>query len=155
MRFQQLLQRLPWLLSFMPNRSAPGASRLSTPDPTTLLRPERLDTQAAVIHHLEWCVLFNEHLAVDSTQTRDIRPLPDAHHCDLGQWLARMHPRMADQDPRFLDLQQEHLRLHTMASQALALARNNRMARASTLLNTDFERSRAKVLGLLREMQRD
>jgi len=154
MRFQQLLQRLPWLLSLMPNRSAPGASRLSTPGPTTALRPERLDTQAAVIHHLEWCVLFNEHLAVDSTQTRNIRPLPDANHCDLGQWLARMHPRMADRDPRFLDLQQEHLRLHTMASQALALARNNRMARASTLLNTDFERSRARVLTLLREMQK-
>jgi hypothetical protein len=66
-----------------------------------------------------------------------------------------MHPRMADRDPRFLDLQQEHRRLHSMAFQALALARNNSMARASTLLNTDFERSRAKVLRLLREMQKD
>jgi hypothetical protein len=155
MRFQQLLQRLPWLLSFMPNRSAPGASCLSTPDPTASPRPERLDTQAAVTHHLEWCVLFNEHLAIDSILARDIMPLPDAHHCDLGQWLARMHPRMAGRDPRFLDLQHEHQRFHTVAFQALALARNNRMALASTLLNTDFERSRSRVLTLLREMQRD
>jgi len=118
------------------------------------VRPDRLDLQAAVIHHLEWCVLFNEHLAVDSIQAQHITPLPDAHNSDLGQWLAQMYPRMADRDPRFLDLQQEHLRFHTVAFQALALARNNRMDLASTLLNTDFERSRARVLTLLREMQK-
>jgi hypothetical protein len=154
MRFQQLLQRLPRLLSLMPNRSAPGASRLPTLDPTTHQRPDHLDLKAAFIHHLDWCVLFNEHLAMDSTQTQHITPLPDAHNCHLGQWLAEMHPSMADGDPIFLDLQHEHLRLHTMALQALSLARNNRMALASTLLNTDFERSRARVLTLLREMQK-
>lgn len=153
MRFQQLLQRLPWPSLRKSDRSGSGVSRRTGPDPAAPQRPERWECQAALIQHLEWCVLFNAHLAVDPTQTRHITPLPDANNCHLGQWLARMLPRMAEQDPRFLDLQQEHLRFHTMASQALALSRKNRMALASTLLNTDFERSRARVLTLLREIQ--
>jgi hypothetical protein len=54
----------------------------------------------------------------------------------------------------FVELRHEHERLHELASQALMHARSGRMDLASTLLNTDFERSRIRVLETLRMLQR-
>jgi hypothetical protein len=54
----------------------------------------------------------------------------------------------------FGELLQEHQRFHELANQALGLARIGRMDAASTLLNTDFERSRARVLEILRAIQK-
>lgn len=115
---------------------------------------DRLELQAAIIHHLEWCVLFNEHLSVDAAQAQHQTLLPEAASSALGLWLARMAQRPIGQHPHFVELQQEHLRFHALARQALDHARNQRMDLASTLLNTEFERSRSRILDMLRRMQR-
>jgi hypothetical protein len=119
-----------------------------------LPRLDRLDLQAAIIHHLEWCVLFNEHLTAASAEGLHTTPLPDAPGSALGQWLTRMTQRPAGQHPLFAELQQEHLRFHALARQALDHAQHQRMDLASTLLNTEFERSRARILEMLRRMQK-
>ncbi len=157
MRFQQLLQLLPWSRARSSLATGPdGASTASATGsrPGEVVLPDRLDLQAAVIHHLEWCVLYNEHLAVDPNRSRHIAPLTDADESPLGRWLNLTVARCAHLDARLVELQQEHGRFHAVARQALALARNQRMDLASTLLNTDFERSRARILELLREMQK-
>ena len=159
MNLQRLLDRLPWSRS----RNLPTPGDVPTSPPSTVggvaeSRPmppiDRLELQAAIIHHLEWCVLFNEHLSIDGVQAQHQVPLPDASHSALGQWLAKMERRPVGRHPQFVELQQEHLRFHALARQALEHARNQRMDLASTLLNTEFERSRARVLDMLRRMQR-
>ena len=55
---------------------------------------------------------------------------------------------------QFIKLKKEHLRFHELARQALDHAHHQRMDLASTLLNTEFERSRARVLDMLRGMQK-
>lgn len=118
-------------------------------------RLDRLDLQTALIHHLEWCVLFNDHLAqVRPDEPVLVRTLPGADDSALGQWLQAAATRAPGQHPLFPQLQQAHRRFHELAEEALLLALDNRMDLASTLLNTDFERARAQVLGLLREMQK-
>lgn len=57
-------------------------------------------------------------------------------------------------DPLLQELADEYQRFHRLAAEALALVRADQMHKASTLLNTDFERSRARVLELLRSLQR-
>ena len=52
------------------------------------------------------------------------------------------------------DLELEHQRFHMLADKALMLADSGHMHLASTLLNTDFERSRARLLDMLRTLQR-
>jgi hypothetical protein len=159
MKLQQLLGLLPW------NRSAARQLRdmeladrtVSTPPQSrhpAPVRLDRLDLQTAIIHHLEWCVLFNEHLSVNSEQALQLAPLPDARHSMLGRWLTQVGQRSPGAHPSFAGLQQEHLRFHSLARQALDLAHNDRMDLASTLLNNDFERSRARILELLRSMQK-
>ncbi|MGM9425060.1 hypothetical protein [Hydrogenophaga sp. MI9] len=159
MNLQKLLDRLPWSRSR--NLSTPGNTPPSSPATARAVaesRPmppiDRLDLQAAIIHHLEWCVLFNEHLSVDGAHAQHQSLLPEAPDSALGQWLARMAQRPIGQHPHFVELQQEHLRFHALARQALDHARNQRMDLASTLLNTEFERSRARILDMLRRMQR-
>ncbi len=157
MRLQQLLQLLPWArarssLATGPDGAA-NASAMGSETPPVRL-PEPIDLQAAVIHHLEWCVLYNEHLAVDTSRSQHIAPLTDADESPLGKWLNLTVARCAHLDARLVELQREHMKFHAVARQALALARNNRMDLASTLLNTDFERHRARILELLREMQK-
>ncbi|MDQ7747236.1 CZB domain-containing protein [Hydrogenophaga pseudoflava] len=157
MNLQRLLDRLPWSRSRTPPRGHPPAtSSPPAPGPQIPARPrlDRLELQTAIIHHLEWCVLFNEHLSTDGAAAEHLEPLPDSRSSALGHWLATTGRRTAGQHPDFLDLQQEHLRFHDLAQQALAHARNRRMDLASTLLNTEFERSRARVLELLRRMQK-
>ena len=158
MNLQRLLDRLPWSRSR--DLSTPGKIPAS---PTATVhaaetRPmppiDRLELQAAIIHHLEWCVLFNEHLSVDAAQAQHQTLLPEAADSALGLWLARMARRPIGQHPHFVELQQEHLRFHALARQALDHARNQRMDLASTLLNTEFERSRSRILDMLRRMQR-
>ena len=159
MNLQRLLDRL------LGGRSRAPQPHQEAPEPAAWAGPaavpeqaaprlDRLDLQAAIIHHLEWCVLFNEHLSVDGSNATHQIPLPGSRDSALGRWLETMSHRAAGQHPLFIELQQEHLRFHDLARQALGHAKNQRMDLASTLLNTEFERSRARVLDLLRRMQR-
>lgn len=116
--------------------------------------PDRLELQTAIIHHLEWCVLFNEHLSVDAPGHAPLVPLPSAADCGLGEWLKSMRNRSVSNAPGLDALVEEHHHFHQLALQALAFARQGRMDLASTLLNTEFERSRARILELLRKMQK-
>jgi hypothetical protein len=159
MNLQTLLDRLLGSRSRapQPREEAPAPPAWAGPVPAPaqgVPRLDRLDLQAAIIHHLEWCVLFNEHLSVESPHAQHKTPLPGARDSALGRWLETMSRRAAGQHPLFIELQQEHQRFHDLARQALAHAQNRRMDLASTLLNTEFERSRARVLDLLRRMQR-
>ena len=118
-------------------------------------RLDRLDLQSAAIHHLEWCVAFNDHLShINQGDSPPVRQLPGADPSELGQWLLRSAARAPGQHPAFADLLREHRHFHELANEALKLALEDRMDLASTLLNTDFERSRIRVLSLLREMQK-
>ena len=115
---------------------------------------DRLAVQAAVLHHLEWCVLFNEHLSLGEHPSRQLPALPSAANSELGIWLEALRSRHAPEIlPDVEALATEHAYFHELARQALALAHQGRLDLASTLLNTDFERSRARVLKLLRAMQ--
>lgn len=158
MNLQRLLERLPWSRSrAKPAEEHPAPVRIAAVEVATdypMPRLDRLDLQAAIIHHLEWCVLFNEHLSVDSHLAQHQTPLPGADDSDLGRWLSKMAQRQIGHHPHFVELQQEHLRFHALARQALEYTRQQRMDLASTLLNTEFERSRARVLEMLRRMQR-
>ncbi|QCB47346.1 CZB domain-containing protein [Hydrogenophaga sp. PAMC20947] len=124
----------------------------TTPGRRPLL--DRLEQQTAVIHHLEWCVLFNDHLSVDAQEASHLPPLPSASDSELGRWLSRMSQGSAQGDPRFEELALENDRFHQLARQAIDLAHQGRMDLASTLLNTDFERSRSRVLELLRQLRK-
>jgi hypothetical protein len=133
------------------------SSSLSAQDPEELLAQDiaKLDIQRALVHHLEWCVVFNERLhRANSLLTETEAHLPDAHESGLGQWLARAAEQLIGHHDMFVELRREHERLHELASQALLHARSGRMDLASTLLNTDFERSRIRVLETLRMLQR-
>ena len=138
----------------------PGGAPSSTFASSERVSPQqldRLDLQSAVIHHLEWCVMFNDHLSHITQTDGDappLRTLPQADQSGLGLWLQRSASRAPGQHPLFEALLQEHRQFHELAEEALILAAEDRMDLASTLLNTDFERSRAKVLALLREMQK-
>jgi hypothetical protein len=125
------------------------------PGRTSASRLDRLDLQSAVIHHLEWCVQFNDHLSqINQAETPPLRTLPAADQSGLGLWLQRSASRAPGQHPLFEALLREHRQFHELAEKALELAAKDRMDLASTLLNTDFERSRARVLTLLRAMQK-
>lgn len=113
-----------------------------------------LDVQAAMVDHLEWCMLFSDRLAGYSLLPGQPNTLPGAAESKLGQWIARHGNDAAGRHPAFAALREEHRRFHELAEQALNLARQNRMDQASTLLNTDFERSRVLVVELLRQIQR-
>lgn len=129
------------------------ATTQATPHPPGLVI-DRLDIQRAIILHLEWCVVFNDHLGADSSLHQATEPLPDASSSGLGQWLAQTRHRPLGQHPLFAELEQAHLQFHDTADRALALTRNGHMSQASTLLNTDFERSRSRVLDILRSLQK-
>jgi hypothetical protein len=115
---------------------------------------DKLALQTAIIHHLEWCVLFNEHLSADAAGQTPLTPLPNTADSGLGLWLDAVREASGGSDAQIDELGDEHRRFHQLAQQALAHARQGRMDLASTLLNTDFERSRARVLELLRCMQK-
>lgn len=118
-------------------------------------RLDRLDLQAALIHHLEWCVQFNDHLGqVRPDEPPLVRTLPDAQDSGLGEWLRASATKAPGRHPLFGELQQAHAHFHALAEEVIRLATEDRMDLASTLLNTDFERARAKVVSLLREMQK-
>lgn len=126
---------------------APGAGRATQ-------GLDRLDIQAAILLHLEWCVQFNEHLSGGIGRHHGLSPLPDARHCDFGRWLTTAADRAPGRHPRYAELVQSHERFHTLAEEALRLAREDRMDLAGTLLNTAFERERTHILSILRDMQR-
>ena len=134
---------------------APNRAFAGEPPPPAAPRLDRLDLQGALIQHLEWCVQFNDHLGlVNQSDTPPPGRLPGADDSELGQWLARAATRAPGTHPLFADLVQAHRHFHDLADEALKLAGEGRMDLASTLLNTDFERSRAKVRGILRDMQK-
>jgi hypothetical protein len=112
-----------------------------------------LDVQTAIIEHLEWCLLFNDRLAGHSLLPGQSSSLPGSADSKLGQWIRRAGSEAVGRHPAFAALRDEHRRFHDLAEQALNLARQNRMDQASTLLNTDFERSRVRVIELLRQIQ--
>ena len=116
--------------------------------------PDRLEVQTAIIQHLEWCVLFNEHLSSGHSDDIPLMPLPSAADSGLGRWLKKLLQTPCRTDPRLQALAKEHAHFHRLAERACTLARQDRMDLASTLLNTDFERSRARVLELLRALQK-
>lgn len=113
------------------------------------------DVQSAIIDHLEWCRAFSEHLASHSVLPGQAPAPTHPPQNRLGLWIQRteLHSRVG-QHPAYGALKEEHRRCHSLAEQALSLARANRMDQASTLLNTDFERSRVRVIELLRAIQR-
>jgi hypothetical protein len=119
------------------------------------LRLDRLELQATLIHHLEWCVQFNEHLAqVRPGEPPLVRTLPGAQDSEMGRWLHDARTRAPGRHPKFEALVQAHGHFHELAEEVIQLATEDRMDLASTLLNTDFERARATVLGILRDMQK-
>ncbi len=131
----------------------PAPARLCA-DPVHIPGLDRLDLKQAIITHLEWCVLFNEHLGADKSLPPPKQDLPGERASGLGLWLTQARQRPPGQHPLFGELLREHQRFHELANQALGLARIGRMDAASTLLNTDFERSRARVLEILRAIQK-
>jgi hypothetical protein len=134
----------------------PVAPAAMAPDgPARTARLDKLDLQAAIIHHLEWCVAFNEHLSLlHHTEAPPVQRPPGADESALGQWLQRSAPLALGKHPAFEELVREHRQFHELAEEALKLATEDRMDLASTLLNTDFERSRARVVTLLRDLQK-
>lgn len=147
------------LLQFLRRLAACGASPPAPlPDAVPPAPPrrayERLDIQRVMIEHLEWCVAFNDHLGIDPQEALPAQPLPGPAESGLGVWLARAMAKSDQPDPLLQELADEYQRFHRLAAEALALVRADQMHKASTLLNTDFERSRARVLELLRSLQR-
>ena len=98
--------------------------------------------------------MFNERLGRERTPIESTAELPGATDSGLGQWLERSRQGAPGQHPLFAEIEQEHQRFHQLADKALSLADSGHMHLASTLLNTDFERSRARLLDMLRTMQR-
>jgi transposase-like protein len=111
--------------------------------------------QKAIALHLEWCVLFNEHLGSDPDATQAPAPLPNATNSGLGRWIAQLHEAGQGDHPLLVDLAQENRRLHRLSRQALDFARSQRMDLASSLLNLEFERCRSRVLDILRSLQKN
>jgi hypothetical protein len=161
MRLQQILRFLSRSGTKLDSRTAPPVAPAecdAVPARTDTKRsraPDRLEVQTAIIHHLEWCVLFNEYLSVDAAGETPVAALPTASDSGLGLWLTRLRDDTTGRDAGLDELTEEHRRFHQLAQQALGHARQGRMDLASTLLNTDFERSRARVLELLRQMQKN
>ena len=120
----------------------------------TLPALDPLEIQTAIIEHLEWCMLFNEHLGADPEMPHPLQPLADATDSGLGRWIAKLQQNPELQHPLLDELAQENRRFHRLAHQALDFARSQRMDLASTLLNMEFERSRARVLEILRWLQK-
>lgn len=154
-----LLQRLlaRWsrqsvTISDPPPAEPPAAAAVASPMPAPQI--DRLAVQGAIIEHLEWCVRFNERLGRERHTDEPPPDLPDAADSGLGQWLARSRDGAPGQHPLFAELELEHQRFHMLADKALMLADSGHMHLASTLLNTDFERSRARLLDMLRNLQR-
>lgn len=116
---------------------------------------QRLDVHVAITDHMAWCRAFSEHLATHSVLPGQTEAPAQISDCRLGHWIrhASTH-HSVKRHPAMDALQTEHQRFHSIAAQALALAKANRMDQASTLLNTDFERSRARILELLRVIDR-
>ena len=114
---------------------------------------DRLALKTAIIQHLEWCVLFNAHLSLEEHPDQQLAMLPSAEESGLGQWLVQVRQELGAEDAHLDVLAKEHAHFHQLAQEALVYSRQGRMDLASTLLNTGFERSRARMLELLRQMQ--
>jgi len=145
---------LPSSRSLPPEVIPRAAPARASAEPVHVPGLDRQDLKQAIIMHLEWCVLFNEHLGADKSLPPPQQDLPGERTSGLGHWLTQARMRPPGQHPLFTELLQEHQRFHELANQALGLARTGRMDAASTLLNTDFERSRARVLDMLRTIQK-
>jgi hypothetical protein len=148
------LQRLQQFLrgDRAPDRPSSTADPLLSSSPRAPTDADRIDLQRAIIEHLEWCVQFNTRLGHDNAEQET--ELADADTSGLGRWLASARNGALGTHPLFAELVEEHQRFHALANQALAFAEQDQMHSASTLLNTDFERCRSRILAILRTMQR-
>lgn len=144
----QLLRRLA------PGTPAPAPPPAVEPPHPPLQAYNRLEIQSVIIQHLEWCVAFNDHLGAEPGQAPPLQALPGPAESGLGRWLAQAMKRSDMPHPLLQELLVEYEQFHRVAGEALALVHADQMHKASTLLNTDFERSRARVLELLRALQR-
>ncbi len=97
-------------------------------------------------------MLFNEHLGADPDTLPVPTALPDAENSGLGRWIARISQDTATPHPLLAELAHENRRFHRLALQALDFARSQRLDLASSLLNLEFERSRSRVLEILRSL---
>ncbi|GAA6143738.1 hypothetical protein [Hydrogenophaga sp. 5NK40-0174] len=119
------------------------------------------DIRHAIVEHVQWCATFNDHLSgtTDSVlpgaalPASGLPPLPDAVKSGLGQWLRDQEEAFGAARPVLQEIRAEQLRLHTLAKEALRLTRRHRFGDASKLLNTDFERSRQRIVQLLRSLE--
>lgn len=149
---------MKFLFQFLRRLGAGAPAPVAPPDPPTQPPPlhayNRLEIQSVIIQHLEWCVAFNDHLGTESGDAPPRRELPGAADTGLGRWLAQALAQTETPHPLLQELLVEYEQFHRVAGEALALVRADQMHTASTLLNTDFERSRARVLELLRALQR-
>lgn len=113
-----------------------------------------------VIAHLQWCARFNELLAgtpedsllPEQSDRLAAPPLPDHRSSGLGQWMADARTQLGDRHAGLVQLEKEHQRFHLLAMEALSLIRERRIEQAGHLLNNDFERSRVRVVELLRAL---
>lgn len=136
------------------HRRAPVQIADPHPPPAEHRGFDRLEIQGVIIEHLEWCVAFNDHLGMEPSDSAQCPALPGAAESGLGRWLAWALEQAEGRHPLLEELRDEYEQFHRLASQALAHARADQMHLASTLLNTDFERRRARVLEILRTLQR-
>lgn len=136
------------------HRRAPVQIAATRPPPPEDRGFDRLEIQGVIIEHLEWCVAFNDHLSMDPADTAQRPALPGPAESGLGRWLTRALERAEGRHSLLVELRDEYEQFHRLANQALSHARADQMHLASTLLNTDFERRRARVLEMLRTLQR-
>ena len=91
--FQRNLRRratLPPQRGSRPPSALERGSSISAEDPEELLAQDiaKLDLQRALVHHLEWCVVFNDRLhRANSLLTETEAHLPDAQESGLGRLL--------------------------------------------------------------------
>jgi hypothetical protein len=147
-----LLRRPPFLASAAGLRQ-PAAATESRPSASPLPELDAEELQAAIALHHAWCQLFHEHLGAASDDQSVLAELPSADNSGLGQWIARISQGPDGGHPLLVELAQENRRVHRIALQALDYARSRRVDLASNLLNLAFERSRTRVLDILRRLQ--
>ncbi len=114
----------------------------------------------AIVEHVQWCALFNDHLSgltdsvlPDTPSSTDLAPLPDAVQSGLGKWLRENEKAFGTARETLQEIRAEQIRCHTVAKEALRLSRAHRFGQASKILNSDFERSRQRIVQLLRSLE--
>jgi hypothetical protein len=110
----------------------------------------RLDIDAAIAAHENWKARLDAYLAGKSSE--DFRPevICFDDRCDLGQWLHGPGRERLGKYASFKLLVDEHRNFHYHAANVVSFVESGRLDKAVNLLGTDFERSSARVIELLR-----